>query len=148
MEDFDDAIAAAYDFYLAHPDETLIVVTADHETGSLCLGTGPYALNLKMLANQRVSENEFSRILNDIRRSSAGTITWEQARRALADNFGFFTPAVELSDDQVEMLRQAFYKSFYGEDGQVKSEYSTDLALSDAAKRIISELALVGCYRP
>lgn len=144
VEDFDDAIAAAYDFYLAHPDETLIVVTADHETGSLCLGTGPYALNLKMLANQRVSENEFSRILNDIRRSSAGTITWEQARRALADNFGFFTPAVELSDDQVEMLRQAFYKSFYGEDGQVKSEYSTDLALSDAAKRIISELALVG----
>lgn len=144
VEDFDNAIAAAYDFYLAHPDETLIVVTADHETGGLALGTGAYALNLKTLANQKVSESEFSRILNDIRRSSGGNITWEQARQALADNFGFFTPAVNLSDDQVEMLRQAFYKSFYGEDGQVKSEYNNDLALSDAAKRIISEIALVG----
>ena len=35
---FDDAVRAAYDFYLAHPDETLIVVTADHETGGLAIG--------------------------------------------------------------------------------------------------------------
>ena len=31
--DFDAAIAVAYRFYEQHPDETLIVVTADHETG-------------------------------------------------------------------------------------------------------------------
>lgn len=35
---FDDAIRVAYEFYQAHPDETLIVVTADHETGGLALG--------------------------------------------------------------------------------------------------------------
>ena len=35
---FDDAVRVAYDFYLAHPDETLIVVTADHETGGLAVG--------------------------------------------------------------------------------------------------------------
>lgn len=34
----DDAVRAAYEFYLAHPDETLIVVTADHETGGLAIG--------------------------------------------------------------------------------------------------------------
>lgn len=32
------AVKRAYEFYLAHPDETLIVVTADHETGGLTLG--------------------------------------------------------------------------------------------------------------
>ncbi len=35
-----DAVDVAYDFYLAHPDETLIIVTADHETGGAALG-GP-----------------------------------------------------------------------------------------------------------
>ena len=36
--EFDKAIEVAYQFYLAHPDETLIVVTADHETGGIALG--------------------------------------------------------------------------------------------------------------
>lgn len=40
MLDFDQAIAAAYEFYKQHPDETLIVVTADHETGGVTLGRG------------------------------------------------------------------------------------------------------------
>ena len=35
---FDDAVKVAYEFYLKHPDETLIVVTADHETGGLTIG--------------------------------------------------------------------------------------------------------------
>ena len=38
MLDFDQAIAVAYEFYKQHPDETLIVVTADHETGGVTLG--------------------------------------------------------------------------------------------------------------
>ncbi len=42
---FDKAIQVAYDFYLEHPKETLIVVVADHETGGLGLGTD-YSLNL------------------------------------------------------------------------------------------------------
>lgn len=37
--DFDAAVKVAYDFYLAHPDETLIVVTADHETGGMAIGS-------------------------------------------------------------------------------------------------------------
>ncbi len=35
-----DAVDVAYEFYLKHPDETLILVTADHETGGAALG-GP-----------------------------------------------------------------------------------------------------------
>lgn len=37
---FNGAIDVAYEFYRKHPDQTLIVVTADHETGGVALG-GP-----------------------------------------------------------------------------------------------------------
>ena len=43
----DDAVKQAYEFYLAHPDETLIIVTADHETGGLSLGTKDGGSNIK-----------------------------------------------------------------------------------------------------
>ena len=36
----DAAVKRALEFYYAHPDETLIVVTADHETGGVTLGAG------------------------------------------------------------------------------------------------------------
>jgi Alkaline phosphatase len=36
--DFDEAISVAYEFYKKHPEQTLIVVTADHETGGPALG--------------------------------------------------------------------------------------------------------------
>ena len=38
--ELDDAVEAAYEFYLEHPDETLIIVTADHETGGLAMTSG------------------------------------------------------------------------------------------------------------
>ncbi|MFH0867567.1 MAG: alkaline phosphatase [Bacteroidota bacterium] len=37
---FNDAVKKAYEFYLKYPENTLIIVTADHETGGLTLGTG------------------------------------------------------------------------------------------------------------
>lgn len=40
IREFDAAVAMAYEFYLRHPDETLIVVTADHDTGGVSLGQG------------------------------------------------------------------------------------------------------------
>lgn len=44
--DFSEAIKIALEFYRQHPDETLILVTADHETGGLSLGRdGKYAVN-------------------------------------------------------------------------------------------------------
>ena len=40
VKDMDNAIKVAYEFYKKHPKETLIVVTADHETGGLTLVDG------------------------------------------------------------------------------------------------------------
>ena len=47
--DFDEAIAVAYKFYKRHPKETLIVVTADHETGGLALGSRGYNYDLTVI---------------------------------------------------------------------------------------------------
>ena len=55
VKDFDDAIRVAYEFYNQHPDETLIVVTADHETGGIALGRGPYELHTDVFKYQRMS---------------------------------------------------------------------------------------------
>ncbi len=47
--DFDQAIAVARAFYDRHPKETLIVVTADHETGGLALGRKGYNYDLTVI---------------------------------------------------------------------------------------------------
>ncbi len=53
----DQAVALAVEFYGKHPAETLILVTADHETGGLTLGraeTG-YSIHPKFIAGQKAS---------------------------------------------------------------------------------------------
>lgn len=46
----DKAIEKAYEFYLKHPKETLIIVTADHETGGIGLGH-TYKVNWEVFEN-------------------------------------------------------------------------------------------------
>jgi alkaline phosphatase len=60
---FDDAIREAVAFSCSHPDETLIVVTADHECGGLSLGNGRrgYDSRMSLLRRQKVSLEGFSR---------------------------------------------------------------------------------------
>jgi len=54
--DFAAAIQVAYYFYERYPNETLIVVTADHETGGMMLGREKgYVLDLKQLESQNSS---------------------------------------------------------------------------------------------
>ena len=57
--DFSHAVAKAIEFYQEHPEETLIVVTADHETGGLTIGRGDrgYDTNLELLFNQTASKD-------------------------------------------------------------------------------------------
>ena len=65
--DFDKAIQEALKFYEKHPDETLIIVTADHETGGMSLGNSvkKYKINLKLLEKQKISVEYFKTKLDE-----------------------------------------------------------------------------------
>lgn len=63
MLDFDAAIGVAYEFYKKHPEETLIIVTADHETGGMSLGAGRATINWAALEKQWI-ESGMKNILN------------------------------------------------------------------------------------
>lgn len=57
----DAAVKVALDFQNSHPEETLVIVTGDHETGGLSMGfsgTG-YALYMERLAGQTMSVGRF-----------------------------------------------------------------------------------------
>lgn len=142
--DFDNAIKTAYEFYSQHPDETLIVVTADHETGGFVLGTGTYELNLQVLKNQKVSESGFTRIVNNMRAQTNNQVSWEAIQQALKDNFGFWDK-IELTAAQEARLKAVYDKSLKQQDIKLeKSEYAQDEPIAAEAKRIINEIALVG----
>ena len=88
--DMDEAIKVAYEFYSQHPDETLIVVTADHETGGISIGNGSYNLNLQALKSQKMSEGEFTLHINGLRAKYKNQGPWEVIQQALKENFGFW----------------------------------------------------------
>lgn len=144
VADMDEAVKVAYEFYSQHPDETLIVVTADHETGGFVLGTGAYKLNLQVLKNQKVSESGFTRILNELRKKYNNNVSWEKVQQALKENFGFWDK-VKLNEKQKERLLAKYNDTFKGKEAKLeKSEYAQDEPLAAEAKRIIDEIALVG----
>lgn len=42
----DEAVKVAYEFYLKHPKQTLILVTADHQTGGVSVGSDEYGYDV------------------------------------------------------------------------------------------------------
>ena len=144
VQDFDNAIKVAYEFYEQHPEETLIVITADHETGGLSLGTGSYDLNLQALKAQKVSENGFTSILNGLRKKYKNQVPWEVVQQALKDNFGFWG-SVKLNEKQEARLKAIYDKSFGNQPVDLeKSEYLQNEPLAGEAKRILNSIARLG----
>ena len=144
VEDFDNAIRVAYEFYEQHPDETLIVVTADHETGGIVLGTGKYDLNLQALKYQRMSVNKLSAKLNELRKKTNNKVTWEMAQQLLGEHFGLGNP-LKLNKQQENRLRRAYDDNFKDQEAAYdESMYQKDERLATVAKEIINEIAMVG----
>lgn len=58
--EFDNAISVAYEFYKAHPEETLIVVTADHGTGGASFTEDPKWDSLEKIWAESGYKNELN----------------------------------------------------------------------------------------
>lgn len=64
--ELDDAVKEAYSFYLEHPDETLIIITADHETGGLTLtDQNGYDFDWKVLEESWIANDRQDVLSND-----------------------------------------------------------------------------------
>ena len=139
----DRCMKIAFDFYKQHPDETLIVLTADHETGGLVLADDNiYALNLKVLQHQKRSIDGFTNVLRDLRKQTFNKVTWEQAKQTLTENFGFWKE-IELNEKETSRLYETWQKSFVEKADDIKNEYTSNEPLADEAKHIINKKALL-----
>ena len=84
--DMDEAMHEAYAFYKQHPDETLIIVTADHETGGLALGNSDYTLHLDVLQNQQCS----GWILQEMLLKDKKKPSWKEVKQLYREQLGFW----------------------------------------------------------
>ena len=109
--DMSEAVQKALDFYNQHPDETLIVITADHETGGIVLGTGKYALNLQALQYQKLSKEELTKAIQDLGKAKGNKISWEDVKNLLSEKLGFWKE-VQLSEEQEARLKKAYASTF------------------------------------
>lgn len=142
VQDFDNAIKVAYDFYMQHPDETLIVITADHETGGMALGNSDYVLNLKVLAEQKCSSDLLSDQLGNLQKQEGAALTWEQVKEVISLNTGLYT-AVEMSDEEDKVLQIA-YADMMQHVGVQKTLYKDINALASKALSILNQKSRLG----
>lgn len=140
--DMNDAMQVAYDFYLAHPDETLILVTADHETGGLALGNSDYTLHLDLLQNQKCSSwvlsDRFTKLFKETSKPR-----WEDVKRLYRENLGFWD-TVEISCDEEKELKALYKTACAGKAKDTKNMYKSINALGEAGIALLNKKAHIG----
>jgi len=113
---FDDAIAEALKFYQKHQEETLIVVTSDHETGGMSLGTASmeYDLALAKIKNQKISVYELDKMINEYKsKHTPDASKLSDVMPFVTMNFGLGDKkkGLELTSDDKVILNNAFYET-------------------------------------
>lgn len=141
--DFNKSVQLAYEFYLEHPKETLIVVTADHETGGLVIGNKGGNLRLANLAHQKVSQDKLSQLIRKERADNPNA-KWEEIKTLLSNNLGLWTK-VKVGKDDENMIKEAYTKSFINHQNETaKSLYANDDKIAALAVSVLNNLSTVG----
>lgn len=140
--DMDEAMLVAYEFYKAHPDETLIVVTADHETGGLALGNSDYTLHLDLLQNQKCSAWVLSDMFTQLFQNNKKP-AWAEVEKIYREQLGFWSQ-VEITADEEKELK-ALYKAACAKKGKdTKTMYKTINQLGEAGIALLNKKAHIG----
>jgi len=132
VNDFARAIDAVLAFYNQHPDETLIVVTSDHETGACMLGAGQYSMNPELLTYQKGSENTIS---NNFKAFSQGRQTppsWEEVQEFLKENLGLWDK-VKVDPRTEASLKETYERTF------IRNENTDVVTLYSVNTKIVSD---------
>lgn len=126
-----DAVDLALKFYAEHPEETLILVTGDHETGGLTIGYAgtDYDTYLTNLTNQKISYAKFDE--DYVAGYKANKTPFETVLKDIKANFGLMTasdkdaaknPKLVLTDYEMGKLKTAYEKSMSGDTEELSQE--------------------------
>lgn len=140
--DTDEAVKMAYEFYKQHPDETLIVITADHETGGIVLGAGKVELHFDVLKNQRQSAEAFSRMIAALHQSQGEGFTWEFVRQQLQEGFGFWSQ-IPLDEKETAQLKKAYEDFCEGVAKDNRTLYASENVIAGTARQLMARKAMV-----
>ena len=142
VNDFAKTIDVVLAFCEQHPDECLILVTADHETGGLQLGEN-YIMHPELLIAQKWSEDEINKQFRALagvgpdRRPLPNRVvpTYDQVKAFLGEQLGLWK-TIEVDEKQEEAFKEMYHRAFeLNEEEIVESLYSV-------SNRIISEAIL------
>ena len=131
VTDFANAIDVVLAFYDKHPDETLIVITADHETGGLMLGAGLYEMHPDRMTKQNMSVDALTAKFREAflparpqgearppfnpETPAYTPPTWEQVKDFFREHLGLWGE-VEV-DQRSEAALKGTYERTFGKDG-------------------------------
>ena len=104
--DFSESVDLALQFYDRHPEETLIIVVADHETGGFSLTGG----KPELLSSQKCSVSALTASLNSM--GESGTpVSWQDVKSLLSGKLGLWD-TVEVTAEEEEVLLSLYRESF------------------------------------
>lgn len=135
---FADAVQVAIDFAAEHPDETLILVTGDHETGGLSIGFAgtDYDTYLTNLSSQKISFTQFDE--QYIAKYKENHTSFEDAMKDVEELFG-----LKLSGDENDRLVLTDY-----EVKRLQDAYDLSMTEYDSEKYSQEQYVLYGTYNP
>ena len=140
VNEFAAAVDMALEFAAQHPDETLIVVTADHETGGMALGWDHYEIRMEKFMAQKASAIEMTNIIQKMR--AEGKRDWNDYKQALSDNFGLWS-LVPVSKEDEAILKHDFYDIFLKYGPMVDGLYNKSEFLVYDAIRMLNKAASI-----
>lgn len=126
------AVEEAIEFYNKHPKETLIIVTADHETGGLTIGYAgtDYNLFFRTLDNQKISYAKFdSDYVSNYKKNGTSL---EEVMPDVEQLFGLKLPGSEdsnkngglvLTDYEYSRIKTAYEKTIKNDNSRTQMEY-------------------------
>ena len=114
VNDMAESVDLALAFLARHPKETLILVTADHETGGLMLGSGRYEMHPVRLARQHASVDAVTDLFRDAffpEDKPFKAPTWDAVKAFFAEQLGFWGE-VEVSERVENELKEVYDRTF------------------------------------
>src|SRR5574344_1470790 len=139
-----DAVKEAVAFYNKHPKETLILVTADHETGGLTIGFAgtDYNLFFKTLSNQKISYAKFDS--DYIANYKKNNTSFDDVMKDITTLFGLKAPSDEASKSGSDKNGGVYLTQY--EYNRIKKAY--DKTMAGDTSRDQAEYELYGTYEP